>query len=214
MSDVTCKAVLIYLGEAERRGLDLNDYLREFPHSLQFLRDGNNRINWKEFVELGHRLRRMCSLTDDDLVEIGKGVFKSKPLRFFMFVARLFAAPAKFYEWVQKANGTLFSNMRSTVRIISKNKIEIEVQLREGDELSTEYFLVSKGGIAGMPALLGYPEANVEIQWAANAATFHVERAPSSITSLASSPSPTRSVSSSTSISTSSAPWAPSPRRW
>jgi signal transduction histidine kinase len=177
MSDVTCKAALVFLGEAERRGVELDDLLAGYPHSIVFLRNAENRITWKEFVQLGRRLRETCQLSDDDLVAIGKGVFKSKPLRFFMFVARLFAAPPKFYQWVQKANTTLFANMRSTVRIINKNQIEIEVALREGDEVSTEYLLVSKGGIAGMPALLGYPEAAVELRYEGNTATFHVELA-------------------------------------
>ena len=177
MSDVTCKAALVFLGEAERRGLDLRSMLSGYPHSLDYLRNGENRISWKEFVQLGRLLRAKGQLTDADLVEIGKGVFKSKPLRFFMFVGRLFAAPPKFYEWVQKANGTLFANMRSTVRILSKNLIDIEIQLREDDEVSIEYLLVSKGGIAGMPALLGYPEANVALEYNGNAATFHVELA-------------------------------------
>src|SRR3954463_9034068 len=107
MSDVTCKAALVFLGEAERRGVELDDLLAGYPHSIAFLRNAENRITWKEFVQLGRRLREICQLSDDDLVAIGKGVFKSKPLRFFMFVARLFAAPPKFYQWVQKANTTL-----------------------------------------------------------------------------------------------------------
>src|SRR5205814_322491 len=100
----------VYLGEVEKRNLDVGVYLRDFPHPLWFLRDGGNRISWAEFVELGRRLRTLGNLSDDDLIGIGKGAFKSTPLRFFMFLARLFATPMEFCKWFNKANATLFSN--------------------------------------------------------------------------------------------------------
>src|SRR5256885_7203897 len=42
---------------------------------------------------------------------------------------------------------------------------------------TTLFRSVSKGGIAGMPALLGYPEANVELHWTEHGARFEVELA-------------------------------------
>jgi signal transduction histidine kinase len=174
LSDVSCKAVLVYVGEVEKRNLDLSLYLRDFEKPLRFLRDGSNRITWAEFVELGLRLRELAKLSDEDLIAIGKGAFKSTPLRFFMFLARLFATPMEFCKWFNKANATLFSNMLSTVKELDKKRMRIDVQLRPGDEMSSEYFLISKGAIAAMPTLLGHPEANVELIMNGHAASYEV----------------------------------------
>ncbi len=174
MSDVTCKAVHTFLDVAKSRGVEPALLTEGLGYSAEFLRDKTNRIRWADFVTIGTRMRQVCQLRDEDLEEIGRGVFKSGGLRFVMSLARVFGDPARFYKWMQRGNNMLFSNMYSEVDIADRQRLSIRIRLRDHDLPSHEYLLISKGGIASMPTLLGYPEARVELSIAGPEAVFAV----------------------------------------
>lgn len=178
MSDVTCKAVHTFLDVAKSRGVEPALLTDGLGYSTEFLRDKTNRIRWADFVTIGTRMRQVCQLRDEDLEEIGRGVFKSGGLRFVMSLARVFGDPARFYKWMQRGNNMLFSNMYSEVDIADRQRLSIRVRLRDDDLPSHEYLLISKGGIASMPTLLGYPEARVELSIAGPEAVFAVTMRP------------------------------------
>lgn len=174
MPDVTCKAVQLFLDVAKARGVGLAELTDGLGYAPEFFRDKDNRISWEHFAEIGVRLRRLCELNDDDLVDIGRGVFKSGGLRFVMPLARIFGDPVKFYRWMHRGNKMLFANMVSEVEEIDERSLRIKVRLREQDPVSMEYLLVSKGGISSMPTLFGYPAAQVEFEVVETGADFLV----------------------------------------
>jgi signal transduction histidine kinase len=178
MSDVTCKAVHTYMDLVESRGVAPARLAAQIGYPLDFLRDKNNRIPWSVFVEVGKQSRALCNLTDRDLEEFGRGVFKSGPLRLVMSLARVLGDPARFYTWMQRGNKMLFANMQSTVVATNPQQLSIHIKLREQDEQSYEYLLISKGAIASMPTLLGYPEANVMLHTRGSEAIFDVTMKP------------------------------------
>jgi signal transduction histidine kinase len=175
MSDVTCKAAQTFLDAASSRGIDPRRIAQQTKYSLEFLRNSNNRITWAEFVEIGRTTRQVCNFSDDDLEHVGRGAFKSGPLRVVMSVGRVLGDPARFYKWMQRGNAMLFANMTSSVEVAGPSRVRIRIRLRPGDEMSREYLLVSKGAIASMPTLLGYPEAKVALSIASNEAVFDVD---------------------------------------
>jgi signal transduction histidine kinase len=178
MSDVTCKAVQTFLDVAKARGVEPALLTDGLGYSSEFLRDKNNRIKWADFVTIGNRMRQACNLKDEDLEEIGRGVFKTGGLRFVMSLARVLGDPARFYKWMQRGNNMLFANMKSQVDIADRQRLSIRIRLRDQDEPSHEYFLISKGGIASMPTLLGYPEARVDLKISGPEAVFAVTMRP------------------------------------
>ncbi len=178
MSDVTCKAVQTFLDVAKERGVEPALLTEGLGYSTEFLSDKNNRIKWADFVTIGNRMRELCQLDDADLEEVGRGVFKSGGLRFVMSLARVFGDPSRFYKWMQRGNNMLFANMKSQVDIVDKQRLSIRIRLRDADVPSREYLLISKGGIASMPTLLGYPEANVDLTIAGPEAVFAVTMRP------------------------------------
>jgi signal transduction histidine kinase len=178
MSDVTCKAVQTFLDVAKSRGVEPALLTDGLGYSQEFLRDKDNRIKWADFVTIGTRMREQCHLEDEDLEEIGRGVFKSGGLRVVMSLARIFGDPSRFYKWMQRGNNMLFANMKSQVDIADKRRLSIRIRLRDEDVPSREYLLISKGGIASMPTLLGYPEASVDLTIAGPEAVFAVTMRP------------------------------------
>jgi signal transduction histidine kinase len=178
MSDVSCKAVHAFLDVATARGVDPALLTDGLGYSSEFLRDKNNRVKWADFVTIGARMRQECHLADEDLEEIGRGVFKSGGLRFVMSLARVLGDPARFYKWWQRGNNILFANMQSQVDIEDRRRLSIRIWLRDEDMPSHEFLLISKGGIASMPTLLGYPEANVELTTDGRGAVFAVTMRP------------------------------------
>ncbi len=178
MSDVTCKAVQTFLDVAKARGIDPMLLTEGLGYSNEFLRDKNNRIKWADFVTIGSRMRQVCNLRDEDLEEVGRGVFKSGGLRFVMSLARVLGDPARFYKWMQRGNNMLFANMKSQVDIADRQRLSIKIRLRDHDVPSHEYLLISKGGIASMPTLLGYPEARVDLTITGPEAVFAVTMRP------------------------------------
>ncbi len=178
MADVTCKAVQLFLDVAKERGVEVAALTEGLGYSPEFFRDKSNRIPWQHFAEIGRRMRSQCNLSDDDLVEIGRGVFKSGALRFVMALARVFGEPVRFYKWMHGGNKMLFANMLSEVETIDATHLRIRIRLREHDTPSMEYLLVSRGGIASMPTLLGYPEAQVEMKVSGAESEFAVTLLP------------------------------------
>ncbi len=178
MSDVTCKAVQTFLDVAQERGVEPALLTEGLGYSPEFLSDKNNRIKWADFVTIGNRMRDLCQLEDADLEEVGRGVFKSGGLRFVMSLARVFGEPSRFYKWMQRGNNMLFANMKSQVDIVDKQRLSIRIRLRDHDLPSREYLLISKGGIASMPTLLGYPEADVDLKISGPEAVFAVTMRP------------------------------------
>ena len=178
MSEVTCKAVQFFIDVSVERGVDPARLIEGMPYSIDFLRDKNNRISWADFVEIGRRTRALGRLTDRDLEQVGRSAFTRAPLRIVMSIARLFGDPARFYKWMQRGNTMLFSNMQSFVDVKSPHELTIRIRVRDQDELSSEYLMISKGAIASMPSLLGYPEATVRLQLEGSTADFHVSMMP------------------------------------
>ncbi|MEZ4360364.1 MAG: ATP-binding protein [Kofleriaceae bacterium] len=178
MSDVTCKAVQPYFDVAKAHGVEPAALIGGMPYSAEFLRDKNNRISWRDFVEIGQKTRERCALGDADLEQIGRNVFKSGGMRVIMSLARVLGEPARFYKWMQRGNNMLFANMTSEVSVTDKQNLQIKIRLRDDDPPSLEYLLISKGGIASMPTLLGYPEAHVELQVSGPQAVFDVTMRP------------------------------------
>src|SRR5262245_61953439 len=133
MSDVTCKAVHTFLDVARARGVEPALLTDGLGYSSEFLRDKNNRVRWADFVTIGARMREMCKLRDEDLEDIGRGVFKSGGLRFVMSLARVFGDPSRFYKWMQRGNNMLFANMKSQVDITDRQRLSIRIRLRDED---------------------------------------------------------------------------------
>jgi len=174
MADVTCRAVQTFMDVLRDRGIDPQRLAETTRYPPEYFKDKNNRITWAEFVAMGKSMRELAQLSDADLVEVGRGAFKSGPLRVVMSLGRVLGEPARFYKWMQRGNAMLFANMTSTVVDKDKNTLSIHIRLRETDEQSQEYLLISKGAIASMPTLLGYPEARVELRLLPHEAVFDV----------------------------------------
>jgi signal transduction histidine kinase len=177
MSDVTCKAVHTFLDIAKAHGAEPARVV-EGMYPLAYVLDKNNRVPWADFVEIGRRMRRICGLSDAELEEAGREVFKNGPLRLVMSLARVLGDPARFYQWMQRGNRMLFANMQSFVVSHDARRLSIRIRLREEDEQSQEYLLISKGAIASMPTLLGYPEAQVGLRFDGADAVFDVTMQP------------------------------------
>jgi hypothetical protein len=166
VSDVTCKAVESCFELCQAHGVAASALAATTPYSLAFLRDKDNRIPWADFVAINRATR------------VGRAVFKKGPLRLVMSLARVLGEPARFYQWMQRGNRMLFANMSSRVVTHNPHQLSIHIRLRDDDAPCPEYLLISKGAIATMPTLLGYPEASVHLRRRDPEAIFDVTMQP------------------------------------
>jgi signal transduction histidine kinase len=178
MSDVSCKAVETCFVLLGGRGVAPERLADATPYTLAFLRDKDNRIPWSDFVAINRSMRELGGLRDEDLEHFGQSVFKKGPLRLAMSLARVFGDPARFYQWFARGNKMFFANVQSRVVVHNPHQVSIHIGLRTDDEQCPEYLLISKGAIASVPTMFGYPAASVHLRREGTEAIYDVTMQP------------------------------------
>lgn len=165
MNEVSCKVFGLMLAPSAAKGLTLADIVRDTAVSPSVLEDKKARIDWTEYVKIMRNLRP--HFTDEEYTELGRRYLRAPGLRFAFVIARLAMSPMDFYRWFSKpkqgVGNQMFNCIVPSHREVGPNEIELDLTLPEDYEMCWDFFLISQGNLEEMPALLGYPRANITL---------------------------------------------------
>lgn len=165
MNEVSCKVFGLMLAPIAAKGLTLDDVVRDSGITPATLEDKKARIDWSQYVVIMRNLRP--HFTDEEYTELGRRYLRAPGLRFAFVIARLAMSPMDFYRWFSKPKQGVGNQMFNCVvpshRELGGGEIELDLTLPEGYEICWDWFLISKGNVEEMPALLGYPRAEVTL---------------------------------------------------
>ena len=115
---------------------------------------------------------------DDDLVAIGRSVFKHRALRFVFGIARLLMTPMGFHRWLNKprdgVGNQFFTCVTPTFRELGPDTCDLELALPPGHEVASGFFLITKGNLIEMSTLFGYQPSEVTLEPLPHGARYRV----------------------------------------
>jgi signal transduction histidine kinase len=177
VNEVACKVLDVFFRRLAREKRPPSLLAEGTGYPLWHLRNKNARMDWAGFVRAMSNAGRLW--TDEELIEIGASVFTSPYLRPLALVARLLFDARGFYAWVfekQRGGGDqAFSCIDHSYREVAPNRLELELNVREGFEPVREFLLVCLGNFQGMPRVLGLPAAWVEMELRGRGALYRVQ---------------------------------------
>lgn len=165
MNEVSCKVFGLMFGPIAEKGLTLADVVQGSGVSAETLEDKKARIDWAEYVKIMANLRP--HFTDEEYIELGRRYLRAPGLRFAFVIGRLAMSPMDFYRWFSKpkqgVGNQMFNCILPAHRELGGGEIELDLTLPEGYEVCWDWFLISRGNLEEMPALLGYPRAEITL---------------------------------------------------
>lgn len=165
MNEVSCQVFGVFWGPLEEKRIVPESIVVGTGVSIGHLRDKKRRIDWAQFAAVMRNIRPHFS--DEEYTELGRRYLRAPGLRFAFVIARLAMSPMDFYRWFSKPKQGVGNQMFNCVvpmhRELGDNEIELDLTLPEGFEVCWDFFLISKGNVEEMPALLGYPRAAVSL---------------------------------------------------
>lgn len=176
MREVATKVMHIWFRPMAAKHIPLERLVEGTDVSLATLRKRNERIDWAELCTILGNVRQHFS--DEECVEVGRSYFRSQGLRFAFVIGRVLLTPMGFYRFINKpragAGNQMFTCVVPTHREISDSECEVELTLPPEFEVCWPFFLLSKGNFEEMPRLLGYPQANVELERIPRGGRYHI----------------------------------------
>ena len=176
MKEVASKVFHIFFRPLQRKGVGVERMLEGTTVSLETLRDKRGRVEWSELCAIHKNLRQW--FTNEDLLELGRSMFRPLGLRFMFVIGRALLTPIGFYRWLntpRKGGGNqLFQCVQPTFREVSDHECEIDLLLPDGYEVCWDFFQLTAGSFEEMPRLLGYNVATVSLKPIPNGGRFKV----------------------------------------
>jgi PAS domain S-box-containing protein len=178
--EVSCRILGLFVDQVEKRGFDPSILTEGAYVTPDQLRDRQQRISWATFRTVLTNSAKVWS--DAELIELGGILVKSRPLRFFTRLTRLFYTAEDVYKMiceVTRSDGYLdFTCIDNSFRRLGPHHVRIDVTLHPGYRLSREFFVVTQGTFAALSELVGLPSAEVERSELSNGCCYDI-RVPS-----------------------------------
>ena len=163
--EVSCKALEILFKGIQGTTTSPAVFEEAAGVPLALLRNPKKRISWGAFARVMAAAGGIWP--DEALVGLGESFLQMGALRPMGYMARLVFSPSDFFKWIFKAGGgagnAIFTCVTPSVREIGPGVLEITMALTDGQPVSREFFLLTKGNIQGIPALFAMPPATVEM---------------------------------------------------
>jgi PAS domain S-box-containing protein len=174
--EVSCAALKYVFLELERRGEPIEPIVRGLPYPMEHLRDPRQRIDWQSLCILAARCERFW--TEDGVFALGKRAHAFPLGGWMCALARLLFEPLEYYRWSLREFCRKFACIESSVLQIEPGVLRCQMHMREGYEPSHALFAALRGGLIGMPMMLGLPAASVEAEHFESGAVFLVHLPP------------------------------------
>ena len=176
-NEVSCKVLNNYLREIELKKLDVNLFLKDCEYDLEYLKNKNNRIGWKDFGLLLDNLCEHLNYSYNDIRQIGKNSINAPFMKPVFAIAKgLYTLPEMFY-WLHgdKSNkmvNYLFSCIDITCSFDSKHNFIVYFTMEEGYEPHQGFYWSSLGLMEAIPMIYGVHSIEIDMQIESGRATY------------------------------------------
>ncbi|MBI5508022.1 MAG: response regulator [Deltaproteobacteria bacterium] len=113
-----------------------------------------------------------------DFEAFGRSLAESPQFRFMAVVAGLLFTPREFYFWHNQPGkgpgNQMFTCVSPAIEDAGTNRVRVALRLQPGHEMFEEFFVTTKGSLAGFPRFLGLPHAQVEMSLHSDGATYDI----------------------------------------
>jgi GAF domain-containing protein/nitrogen-specific signal transduction histidine kinase len=160
--EVSCRVVIPLLSKLDEEGRDVTAMLAGTGYTVEHLKDSKKRMSWDGFRTLMSNIGSV--LSDDELVELGKTIVDSVPIRPSVLMARLLFSVQDFYRWdTERLMTQNYTCVRGHVYESGAQQLRLEFDLLPGYEPCREWYLCGKGNLIALPTALGLRPATVEM---------------------------------------------------
>ena len=174
MRDVSCRTLGVVLKEARRRGLPDDLLVAGTPYDLAYLRNSKNHVEWSEWCQILRNARQFLSL--EQMSDLNESFFRSS-FTAVGVIARMLFTSRDLFDWICKrqvgGGAQLFGTaVKPSYEHVGSDVTVIRLEIQEPQEVSPEFFWMTRGPFKAMPRLVGAGDADVDMKIEGRVGTF------------------------------------------
>jgi len=163
MSEVSCRALVLYFNALERVGIPASRLVEVVPWSESDLRNVGLRIPWDDFAVLTDHLGELIG-GDEALVWMGRRFLEERAYRRMGRLMRLAVGPAQLYGLnMRMMGGWMFHAPEYELRDLGGGALELTVRLPPPYRPSLAFYRVFEGALAAWPLQVDMPHTEVTL---------------------------------------------------
>lgn len=174
--EVACKVLDPFFRLAEKDRIPFVRLLAGVKVPLSVLRNNSDRIDWSDFAQFMTNVGKTWPV--EVIEDVGAGFIKSPVVRYMAVIAKLVFTAKDFFHVVFKADGglghQLFRCVKPSLHVETHNRLRLELRVEPGFTPVPEFFITTRGTFRGLPAILGLPLADVQMEWIPGGARYIV----------------------------------------
>jgi PAS domain S-box-containing protein len=178
--EVSCRLSCFLFEFAEKKGIEPGALTAGVRYPREHLLDPSRRIDWLSFRMLMQNVGK--SLSDAELMELGREAARSRWARPFGLVVRLlWQVRGLFHQRGDRRPGPgniLVTCLQTAPREIEPNHYELGIYMQEGYEPCREFFVAAAGFLTAWPSVLGLSPAIVAMTEVDAGARYEVRMPP------------------------------------
>ncbi len=176
MREVSCRALGVLLDAAKKRTDIAELLLAGVPHSLTYLDDNKNRIDWNEWAVILRNARSIWSL--QELSNLNEAFTRSPVFAYVGVIARLLFNARDLFDWICQrsvgAGNQLFTCVTPSYEHVGTDTTVVRLEVADGFDCPPEFFWMTRGAFIAMPRLVGAGDADVSLKIEGRLGTFTV----------------------------------------
>lgn len=175
MKEVSCRFFDVMLRDLRQRNISASRLIGGTRVSVATINNKDERIDWDDFLAVMHNAESLWST--EEFIELGRRSVEGRWVRFIGIIARIRFTVREFFHWVASSAGPgrqMVTCAEASARDLDDDRIVIETRLPPGMPNCPAWHQVSQGTFAGMPRMLGAPEALVELALLPDGARFTI----------------------------------------
>ncbi|MBI2608319.1 MAG: HAMP domain-containing histidine kinase [Deltaproteobacteria bacterium] len=158
--EVSCRALNILFVFLKEKDIDLNEFLKDMPYSIDYFLDQNNWIDYETLLKIYEKIRKHFP-EPDVFVEIGREIVNTKAFGFISIMIHLLASPRAIYKQFPYYVNSMFRCVQCEVVNNSPNKVTLGYTFKPDYEPSQAFFDIARGVIEKTSAHMGVKSATV-----------------------------------------------------
>jgi signal transduction histidine kinase len=159
--EVSCRILDGFFRELKKSGVPADRLAEGTGYSTAHLRNKNERIEWSAFLIVARNCEAIWSR--EELVRIGGAWIDSPLFRHAWLITQMLVTPKQLYRWIASLGKQQFECVSASYRELGPQQVEIEQVLDDGYAPCPAFYLLTQGGMAQLPKLVGLGAAHVEL---------------------------------------------------
>ena len=176
--EVSCACLYQFFDPVKKKNIPKKAWLKGIPHSINYLQNEHERIDWEEYCRICDNIRPYFS--DDDFIEMGRvwAMGKARDLRALIIIPFLLFEredlSCLIQKYVEKPASKIFTCIDYKTESLGHNAATYTLKVKNGYPFCRDFFLISYGSLTVLFNLLGRKAINVTIKWIEQGAIYEI----------------------------------------